>query len=107
MIFAMQGQCVFHLRSGLLFTFEPTNRTTPLNFFRPQPISLLSFHAGDQPDLYQAFQQWHSSYWQIIERNERAESPFVRRPWKRVSRIIKNVLKHFGNSPDLPIIPGA
>jgi len=105
--FAMQGHRVLHLPTGLQFTFGPTHRATPLNFFRLGPISLLSFEAKDQPDLYQAFEQWHSSYWQIIECNETADSPFVPRGWKRLRRKIKDALRRSWNTPDLPIIPGA
>ena len=105
--FATRGHRVLHLPTGLQFAFGPTRRATPLNFLRLGPISLLSFEAKDQPDLYQAFEQWHSSYWQIIERNERADSPFIRRRCKRLRRMIKNALRGFGDKPDLPIIPGA
>jgi hypothetical protein len=91
----------------MLFTFGPTHRPTLLNFLKPQPTCLLRVHPRDQPDLYQAFEQWHSSYWQIIECNERADSPFVLRGWKRTRRRIKAVLRRFGNTPDFPIIPGA
>ena len=105
--FAMQGQCVLHLPTGLQFTFRPTHRATPLNFLKPQPTRLLSFNPKNQPDLYRAFEQWRSSYWQIIECNERTDSPFVPRGWKRVRRMITTVLRRFGDTPDLPIIPGA
>ena len=105
--FAMQGQCVLHLPTRLQFTFRPTHRATPLNFLKPQPTRLLSFNPKNQPDLYRAFEQWHSSYWQIIECNERTDSPFVPRGWKRVRRMITTVLRRFGDTPDLPIIPGA
>jgi hypothetical protein len=105
--FAMQGARVLHLPSGLQFTFAPTVHTKALNLFKPRPISLVCFQAKEEPDLYQAFQQWHSSYWQIIERNEQADSPFIRRRWKRLTRMIKAALRGFGDTPDLPIIPGA
>jgi hypothetical protein len=105
--FAMQGRHVLHLSTGLQFTFEPTDRTAILNFRQARRISLLRFHPKDQPDLYQAFEQWHSSYWQIIKRNEGADSPFVPRGWKRLRRKIKDALLRSWNTPDLPIIPGA
>jgi hypothetical protein len=73
--FAMQGQCVLHLPTRLQFTFRPTRRATPLNFLKPQPTRLLSFNPKNQPELYRAFEQWHSSYWQIIECNERTDTP--------------------------------
>jgi len=38
-------------------------------------MSLLSFEAKDQPDLYQAFEQWHSSYWQIIRMQREGRLP--------------------------------
>ncbi len=91
--FAMQGRHVLHLPTGLQFTFKPTDRTTILGFRQSRPISLLRFHPKDQPDLYQAFEQWHSSYWQIIECNEKADSPFVPRGWKRLRRKIKDALR--------------
>ena len=105
--FAMRGRHVRHLPTGLQVTFRPTHGATLLNFLRPQPMSILVFRPEDQPDLYQAFEQWYSSYWQIIECNERADSPFVRRGWRGLSRMIKDVLRRFGDTPDLPIIPGA
>lgn len=104
--FAMQGRRVLHLPTGVQFTFGPTGRATALSFRKPYPISLLSFDPKEQPDLYQAFEQWQSSYWQIIERNERANSPFIPRGWKRLRRKIKDTLRRSLNTPDLPIIPG-
>ena len=105
--FAMQGRHVLHLATGLRFTFGPTDRTAILSFRQPRPISLLRFHPKDQPDLYQAFVHWYSSYWQIIEQNERAASPFAPHGWRHVRRKIKDLLRRFLNTPDLPIIPGA
>jgi len=104
--FAMRGQYVLHLPTGLQFTFAPGGQSPTL---KPstRPIVLLRFQPQEQPDLYQAFERWRSSYWQIIEQNERAHSPFAPRGWRHLRRKIANVLRLMLNKLDLPIIPGS
>jgi hypothetical protein len=106
--FVMRGAQVLHLPTGLQFTFSPMQQISSQKFFGPQRISHLScLTPKDHPDLYEAFAHWHSNYWQIIERNERADSPYVFRRWKRVRRMIKALLSRFGDAPNPPVIPGA
>jgi hypothetical protein len=99
-------------RDGASGTFQlgVSSRLSQLSSLWLQRFAREAFHvcAAQHPDFYLAFEQWHSSYWQIIERNEKAESPFVRvRGWRRLRRTIKLAFRRFGNWPDLPIIPGA